>query len=389
MEELDLNHSQWDCCVIGNGVSALWLAQWLWSRKKSVLWVTSEEPFNPARAFLRHGWVWSAARVVSERVMNNVHVGPLGGDEDGSSGDQTELQAFETIYFDARSARRFRRFDELKPEWGDHEAAYFESLSRVLGAAVGGPETVTAEMPVDLWPWFERLSRVHDGGQGHGFTQVELFDTPRFVRIQGWPIVELKIAGDSLEKVCLAGLRPKQVTEIEARRFYIGDYDENLASLIKDEKAAEAFGAPSKGRVFRSGFGLQLWHGALAAYPNQTAIVPLTVNPGKGEASHVVGRIVETERGIESYWIGFLTDEEVEDNNEILKKIKQAKRAIDRAIPGFSDSVQKEAVTFEPRMWAQDTRKNRNNRALGAEFISDLQGTDRAVEMLAKIFAEE
>ena len=205
------------------------------------------------------------------------------------------------------------------------------------------------------------------------------------MRVQGWPVLELKTDNDKVSVVVLAGLKPGDSVEVKASEFFVCDFDENVASLVKDEKLAERLGGALKGRAYRAGFGLRLWHKELAGAVSQTAIVPLVVSPEKDAGSHLVGRFVSREGGLESLWMGFLTDEEIEDNNEILKKIKQAKRAIDRAIPGFSESITREAVSFEPRMRATSLVKRRREKALGTVLVTDQFGPEAAADTFRKV----
>lgn len=384
-EELNLQGTHWDCCVVGNGVSALWIAHWLWSSKRSVLWITSEEPYSPSRAMLQHAWLWGLSEDSAKFLTAN-----LKGFDAGDS-----LPSSESIYYDARSAKRFRRFGEAKQEWGPHEKDFFTKQATVFtGGGEGGSRIV------DLWDWHARLHAFHDIGQAQGPTQIELFNEPRFVRVQGWPVAELKTGGGRVTGVVLAGRKvgSKKQPEIElsATSFYLGDFDEFLPGLIRkseqaegahDEKAdSDALAGAIKGRSYRTGFGLRLWHKPLGSFPVQTAIIPLVANPSDKDAiSHVTGRFIQTEKGLESYWVGFLNDEELEDNNEILKKIKLAKRAVERAIPGFSESITREAVSFEPRMRAEALVKKRATEALGAVLISDHYGTEVAADTVVRI----
>jgi hypothetical protein len=364
--DLDLRDTQWDCCVIGNGVSALWLAHWLWSTKKSVLWIGSEEPYSPERAMLQHGWLWGMG---AEQARGLVHELQGFGENEGT------VEPFEAIYYDARSSRRFRRFGEVKHEWGAHEREFLGEIEKL--SAAGATETP----PVDLWRWHSRLHAFHDTGANKGPSKIELFSEPRFARATGWPVLELKTEGGKLSSVVLAGLKPKDSVEIRATKFYLGDFDEYLPGLVKETKASDELSAALKGRSFRAGFGLRLWHSALPNAPTQTVVIPLVVSPEKDQGAHVVGRVFTREQGTESLWVGLLTDEEVEDNNEILKKIKQAKRAIERAIPSFAESIQREAVTFEPRMRALSLVKSRRQAALGATLFSDNFGPETAANV--------
>src|SRR5579871_5735192 len=102
MTDLNLQDTDWDCCIIGNGVVALWLAHAHWAARKSVLWITSEEPYGPGRALLQHGWLWSVTPAQAAALKSRV-----AGDATREAADS---ERFELAYFDARSSKRFRRF---------------------------------------------------------------------------------------------------------------------------------------------------------------------------------------------------------------------------------------------------------------------------------------
>lgn len=377
--DLDLSNTKWDCCLVGNGAAALWMSHWLWSNKKSVLWITTEEPYSSERALLQHGWLWGLKPEHAALLRENLRGFGVTHDE-ALAGSGLDPAVFEVIYYDARSSKRFRRFGDAKQEFGAHEKEYFTALGESV--AKGGPDS--PESYVDFWNWHAKLHRFHDQGPAHGPTKVELFSEPRFVRLQNWPILELKTTAGKLSGVVLAG---RGSFEITATEFYLADFDEPLQTLVKNHDDSEQLAAALKGKTFRAGFGLRLAHKPeFLSYPSQTAVVPLVVNPEKDQGSHVVGRFFKREEGVESFWMGFLTDEELEDNNEILKKIKQAKRAIDRAIAGFSESIARETVSFEPRLRALDLVKTRRSRVLGANLLSDHYGPEAAAESVKHIF---
>lgn len=367
----ELEKTEWDCCVIGNGVSSLWASHWLWSSKKNVLWITSEEPYSSERALLQHGWMWGADPKKSLLLTQTLH---------GFQSD-SDLPAYETAYFDAKSSKRFRRWGESKQVWGEQEKNYFEHE----------PLKPSAEQNLnDLWFWHKRLHQFHDPGASYGPKLFSLFQDPRFVRLQNWPVLEIKTQEKKVSSVVLSGLKPDRSFEIKAKKFYLGDYDESLSGLIKDSTDAESLSHALKGRMYRPGFGLKLWHRELSNALNQTVAFPLVVNPSEKSAwSHVVGRFVSGPEGLQSYWISFLNDEEVEDNNEILKKIKLAKRAIDRSLPGFADSIKREAVTFEPRMRATVSSKKIMHHVLGAHLLTDHYGLEMALDNMLDIFGDE
>lgn len=363
----EIGQEDWDCCVIGNGVSALWLSHWLWSGKRSVIWITSEEPYGSERGMLQHGWLWCLGEASAQRLTRE-----LQGFDAGEP-----LPPFEMQYHDARSKRRFLRWGEAKQEWGAHEQDYFARIGSVMESS-----------PLDLWGWHNRLHAFHDGGGASGPSQIELFREPRFHRVHGWPVNELKTEDGRIVAAVLARLG-----EVRAKRFYLGDFDEHLPALIRDTEAARSLGSALKGRQYQAGFGLRFWHRDTGLQlPESVCVVPLVVNPAEAsEASHVMGRLRKNENGpVQSFWVGLLTDEELEDNNEILKKMKQAKRAIDRAIPGFAAGIEREAVSFEPRMFAfRHGGKKRATTVLGAALFSDQDGPEGTIEVIRAVAGDE
>lgn len=367
-----LQGTSWDACVVGNGVSALWVSHWLWSAGKSVLWITSDEPTNSERALLKHAWLWGVKSEAAQALTAQLPMNAEG----------ETLAPHEIVYFDARSTKRFKKLAEAKGEWGAHEKSFFHSL-----IAAENPESPN----LDLWGWHAQIHAAHDGTPSDGPSIMELAAegrNNRYVRVERWPLIELKTEKNKITGAVLAGTNPESTIEVQAAEFYLGDFDENLPGLIKTHADSEALSAVLKGKAYRAGFGVRLWHKPLETYPSQTAIIPLVVSPEKDAGSHVIGRFITRPDGsLESFWAGFLTDEEIEDNNEILKKIKQTKRAVDRGIAGFADSITKEAVSFEPKMRASDLVKTRKLSGLGAVIFTDQFGPDVAVEIANKIFS--
>lgn len=355
------SQTQWDCCVIGDGVLPLWVAHWLWSNKRSVLWISSESSHGPERAFLKHAWLWAAT--AGETALLSPHFRGLDL--------PLSQEPIQLVYYDARSSKRFKPFHDMKIQWEPHEKDFLSALQNEAIAAF------------DLWDWHQRLHSFYSSEK-----TIEFFHDPLFVKIQGFPLLELKLNENSkgqnqLSQCVIGGLNKNKAfhQSFKANKFYLGDYPESLAGLIANE--AESFSQAVKGRAYRAGFGVKFSHHPKSVEPkNQTMIVPLTVH---GSTSHMIGRFHESEDRLDSHWCGFLTDEELEDNHEILKKIKQAKRAIERAIPGFVDSIQKESVTFEPKMFAMDLVKKRKNQWLNAELFTDHFGLSTAIERFKQI----
>ncbi len=345
----------WDACIVGNGISSLWLFTLLSNRGLKTLWASSEAPCDSCRAFLQRGWLWNVSAEAACAIAAQLRSG-------------TGFLPFESAYYDAKTSKRIRRLGEIRHEWGNHEAAYFEAL---MAANSSGSQ-------LDLWNL-------------NGGAAVTARDS---LRLEGWPVTEIrttqKEGEQKVDAVVLTSVPDGDVHPIHADQFFFGDYEVFLPSLVSEKSDAEVLASALKGKASSAGFGLHLIHKPLDAALQQTLIVPLVANPSdKSTLSHLAGRFLPSGAArLESFWIGFLSSEEVEDNNEILKKIKLAKRAVDRAIPGFAASVVKESVTFEPRMFAVDLLKARKNAALGAKLFTDQFGPEAAIRRLLEILPE-
>ena len=329
---------KFDACIFGNGAAALWSAQWLTRQGLSVAWVASENPRASENTLLQHAWLGAVSDQSAHFLENELGFTPSA--------------LFDAAYFDAKSSKRLRRLNEVKPEYGAHEKDFFENYA--------------FSNTMDLW----NFSIETPNG-------VEMFFT------QNNPVLEIKTSDQNVSAVVLAAR--EEAIEIQATNFFFADFEDSFASLIKNEEDAKIMSTAMKGKEYLSGFGLHFWHGELTTRVEQTVILPLIGNPSKKEdVSHLAGSF----RGDESFWVGFVTADELEDNNEILRKIKLAKRAIERVLVGFNDSIQREAVTFEMRMFATEAQskgkaKKRQWKALGAYLLSDYFGADTAIEVLS------
>lgn len=335
----------WDACVIGNGVSALFFAHKLFMEGKSVVWISKDQPSNAAHSLTTHAWLGgasaSAVAFASDALAVDVQALP-----------------FDCVYFDAKSSKRLRRFNELKHEWGPHEEDFFNHLTKQCADE--------SEKMSDLWSLLNRLQA--------------LPQSENFAFVDSRQIVELKTSDGKISGVIISSQSSQEHASeitIEAAKFYLGDTEDSLAGFIRNESDAQSLANTLKGKDASVGFGLKFTHGPLSGSVSQAVVVPMLVNPtDKKSTSHLAGRFIENEQGLTSYWIGFVNNEELEDNNEILKKIKASKRAIDRAFPGFSESILKESVTFELKMFAVDTLKKRKWQSLGAELFTDKFGAE-------------
>ncbi len=351
---------QWDCCVVGNTVSALWLSHWFWSRGKTVAWVSDGRPLSPSQAMLQSGWLWALPEENVNSLTKFLH---------GLHGIQNVLSLpdkyFELVYFDARSSRRFRKIEEVEIEWGEHEKKYFEEK-----------QILCKTLSLDLWAWHNDLQTFHSSQESPHKS------------FQGYSVLELETKNKKLNKIRLTQLRSSNTLCLEANDFFLCDDEEYWPSLLKNLDESRVLAQAYKGFHYQGGFGLQFLHKNFNFNISQVAILPLVINPSeKTSISHIIGRFVRAASGeTHSYWVGLLKDEELEDNPEILKKIKLAKKALDRAFMGFSESIQKEVVSFEPQMRVFSHPKNPPLETLGSSIITDKMGELHCFSSLKKIF---
>lgn len=369
MTPAELSSRHWDACVVGDGASALWTAHGLHASGKSVLWITNEEPGSVARLLAKHGWIWNMPPAAATELRSLL----------GIEGGFDEPAPFEAVYYDAKSSKRFKALKNAKVDWGDHEVPWLPSLFEDAGGE-NAPVDATAAHRL-IWRRYAALEGVTACDAGTPSALFEVSAEPAFVIARSFLVIGLKSEEGRVSAIELATTGSKKTFELKADAFVLGDRGvEHLPE--------EAHKAAVKGRSYRAGFSLEFRHKAGCPILEQTAIVPLVVNPSKkGLGSHVVGRFIEGEGDIESAWFGLLTDEELEDNNEILKKIKSAKKAIDRALPGFLASIEHESFTFEPQMCARDLVKKRPGRVLEAALVTDLLGPAAAVKRVREVLS--
>ena len=65
--------------------------------------------------------------------------------------------------------------------------------------------------------------------------------------------------------------------------------------------------------------------------------------------------------------------------------MRSAKRALDRAIPGFEASISHEFLKFEPQMYAQDLIKKRSGKNAQSGFVTDVFGPGSAIEKVQSL----
>lgn len=375
----------WDYCLIGNGVSALWALALLKKQGRSVLWVTSDSPMTASRAVMKSGWLWTLDQEKAQKLVELV------------LSESPTFDGVKPLYFDARSSKRYRNVDGAKIDWGRHEVSTLESLITHVNQASSAVDIspihslILSELGIEL------------SEESTGPLRV-LSESPRIVQAQSSLLVEMKITSgakpqvDSLEFAL--GAKPGSPAEkmsVKADHFILGDFEDHFSTLVTDKDQAALLAAPWRGRALLPGFGLKFEHQAPVdgdtSWLETLQLIPLIANPAKkGAGSHIVGRFWKESRGEATYWesswFGFLTEEELEDNNEILKKMKASRRVLERTIPGFEGSVISETMSFEPQMCAIGDISKRTKLALGALVISDAYGAEGCLSYLQNIAKE-
>jgi hypothetical protein len=349
----ELINTHWDVCIVGDGAAALWTAYGL-SRggQQKVLWVTNDELGTASRMVAKHAWAGPVSQVTAT-AMNRIL---------GTENSENNDQPLNVFYFDAKSSKRFKPIQESKPQWGDHELPWLKDLLK--GAGVG----------VDISGLQDRICQQVAAGGSH------------VVLARSYLIIGFNTENSDESRITsllLAQPGDKEAFAVKAKRFVLAELGaESYRDLVANENAADLLSAAQKGKSYRAGYSLHFRHSDLGSLiENATLVVPLVANPSKkGEGAHVVGRFFRNDGGQwASVWFGLVADEELDDNNEILKKMKASKRVIDKALPGFLDSVVSEAMQFEPQMMAMDLLKERPSQVMNVAVVGDALGVDAAL----------
>ncbi len=352
-----------DVCLLGRGTSLYWVAQFLSlhatkedQKAPSFLWLCPTELSKPAalqeqsdelRPVARHGWSWGVRAEFEKAFLEFFPAGQA---------PSSELPAL-----DVKSAKRLKL--------GDHEIKAFEKI--------------LAHEKLDLRP----VHRSLPGAMANAPAE--------FIQPILW-IDEIEVLDGALStvKVCLPN---GEFVKIRAKTFVLGELEESLNQILTDETVLARTAAFTKGKLFQSGYSLRFRHRegeGFALQEPSAQMIPLVANPSKkGANSHLFGIY----SGLESVWFGFLTDEELEDNNEILKKIKSSKRVLEKVVAGFEASLEESSetqfLTFEPHMLALDHFKPASLHVENLHFVTDLYGPEAAVfsagQALKNILPEE
>ncbi len=384
-----LQSTSWDVCVVGDGAAALWTAHAMHLKGKSVLWVTNDELSSAPRMLAKHAWCGALAKAATSdliSLLDSAEEAVAEATEETAAENTTEettepaFPPFQAFYFDAKASKRFKPIAQSKPDWGTHELPW---LTHIL---------TPSHDAIDFMSWQNELTsryRVGTATAEGTLYQIATEPTPFYI-VRGLLVIGLQAAQDKITAIDVALPGDKATFAVKAGQFVLAEIGgESYAELAANTSASELLKSAQKGKSYRAGFSLHFKHSHLpSAIVGGALVVPLVAHPSKkGAGSHVVGRFFESDSDpsvMESVWFGLVDDEEVADNNEILKKMKAAKRVIDKTLPGFLDSVQFESMQFEPQMVAVDLIKKRPNQVLNALIVTDDLGSDAALKTVSR-----
>lgn len=315
------NNAEFDVCILGNGISPFWTYLALAKKNYRVLWIHHDPIISSERSFFQNANNWE---VSEDRMVQLANLVDCPFDI-----NHPESVSFGTVYYDAKHSKRLRSLAEVKPEYAPHEMDYYSCLNS------------NAVNMVNAWAWHQKCVNEHEN-----------LEFNNSFELQQTSIIEINIEKDSICSVDLGlFINGKKIsTQIKAKAFVISENDSSFSEFILNEEHARKYLRANKGLHPIPGFGVKYEHKSFDAIIQQNVIVPMLVNPTKKEdQSHVLGRFNLDKKS--STWFGFLTQSELEDNHEILKKMKSLKRILDRTFAGFADSVTRESYTFEEKLW--------------------------------------
>ncbi len=428
-----------DVCVVGSGVEALPLCERLYQAGKKVLFVAPDEPHLAGRAFIKATQLSAApsqppapvdqvADVAAEVQAKEASSTPLSAFYfDARSAKRFKAYAAvkkefgpqEELFFAEKIAL------PLEQKYDDHTSHVQE---RALGAYRKIMQTLAQDLPSVV---IERGYSADAADQQHAEASLgradvsDMGDMPnnasaltatttsaKWLALAG-AVLESVVAAPNLEAVQSINVvchkphdepldqkkpqhikrRISKIINIKAKEFHfvmpLEEWTRALSfDLVPEDLKPQvdafnnAFLAPLRTVTAQSGYTLTYKHTAdYTGFPDDWSawlVVPVIASAEKQDRSHVVGRFFKNPltQELESYWISLLSDDQVEDNNEILKKIKQAKRAIERALPGFVESIVSESVGFEPRLFVRSKTGTAKKTSKTTELAPLSQSSD-------------
>lgn len=180
----------------------------------------------------------------------------------------------------------------------------------------------------------------------------------------------------------------------EFKQFFYCDSFAELKSIPKLFTILKHQVGNVKSANFQSALQVVFTHSVPLLQTLETGLmIPLTREAGENTDRHVIGYFIEP---MKSIWTVFLQPEEVEENHEIMKKLRRMKQALNKAFDSpdflpegmkeFMATVQKEQVRFEESYLA--TSGSLKASAANADFVllSDSLGFSSSLERIATEF---
>jgi hypothetical protein len=351
---IDFHQREYDFCIIGDTISSDFLSHILSKKGFKVLRINTFGRHDTILGTYHHAWLWNVKKEAAKELQNYICFSE---------------KSFEYAYFDAKNSKCFKSIFQIKNEiFGDHEKAYFNQfLEQDL---------------VDISDSIEHLD-------------ISLCDAIDGVQVSQFLFEDKKILGLELARVEKSSTKKSQFKTLKATVYaknWIVTNPYELYEYVTEENLKNDFQQEIKFKKYLSGFGVHFVHDEtkLNHFIEQKICVPMTVNPQKlSLSSHLTGFFKKTDtHKIESVWVSFFTEEELQDNNEILKKVKNIKKALDRAVMNFSDSILKESVAVNLRFFTEKQNEARNNNYLNLYFISDDAGPEKVIKKILDFLKE-
>ncbi len=214
---------------------------------------------------------------------------------------------------------------------------------------------------------------------------------PQITPVSAAPIVELEI----LEKGGKIQFANGFITEF--KQFYFCDSLNELKAIPKLLTVLKHQMGNVKSSKMMSALQVVFTHREPLNQAIETGLViPLNRDAGDAFDRDALGYFLEP---LKSVWTVFLRPEEIEENHEIMKKLRKMKQALNRAFDGpdflpagtkeFTDTVQSEQVHFEEAFIAVEGSFKESKANRDFVLLTDAFGLTAALEQIAVQFELE
>ena len=200
------------------------------------------------------------------------------------------------------------------------------------------------------------------------------------------PVLELEIYEQGGEIQFASGLKTP------FKQFYFCDSIQELKQFPKLATVMKHQVGTIKHHQRVSALQVVFTHQDEMPYPQDIGfVIPLNRDAGDEFDRDVMGYFLDSKRSV---WTVFLKADEVEENHEIMKKLRKMKQALNRAFASetgsateFVKTVEKEQVRFESGFLALDHKSKPSEANADYVVMSDSFGFSHALEVLAERFS--